>query len=89
MSTWHYLPVFVEHDGSHEYSMCEVYLDDAGLVDAWTESHQIAPSGRSADELRADLEQMLGDLSCWRPIEFASLEVGMRLKARASATPNG
>ncbi|MGW8483586.1 hypothetical protein ACWGJP_10630 [Microbacterium sp. NPDC055903] len=65
MSTWRYLPVFVERDGSPEYSRCEVYLDDAGLVEAWTESHQIAASGDSADELRADLEHMRDDLATW------------------------
>lgn len=78
MNTWHYLPVFVEREGDVEYSICEVYLDDDGCVTGWTENSSIAPSGASADELRADLGQMLNDVARWEPVRFADLTAGMR-----------
>lgn len=65
MSTWHYLAVFVERDESTEYSVCEVYLDDDGCIESWTESSSIAASGEGADELRADLSHMLNDIARW------------------------
>lgn len=80
MSTWHYLPVFIEHDGTAEYSVCEVYLDDGGLVTGWTESSTIAASGKSTEELRADLTHMLNDSARWEPVRLDDLAVGMRLK---------
>ncbi|QIM15539.1 hypothetical protein G7067_02520 [Leucobacter insecticola] len=79
MSTWHYLPVFVEDEAKVEYSICEVFLDDDGLLEAWTEICSIAASGESADELRSDLEYMLNDVACWAPVRFSDLTVGMRL----------
>lgn len=80
MSTWHYLPVFVERDESTEYSICEVYLDEDGCVVSWTESSSIAPSGETADELRADLMHMLNDVARWEPVRFSDLAVGLRLQ---------
>ena len=80
MSTWHYLPVFVERDGGIEYSICEVYLDDDGCVASWTECSSIAASGETADELRADLSHMLNDVARWEPVRFSDLAVGLRLQ---------
>lgn len=82
--TWHYLCVFREQQGEREYSFCEVYLDDDGLVDKWTESCAIAPSGFTPAELRIDLEHMLSDLQRWEPVEFSTLKRGMKLKAQGS-----
>lgn len=82
--TWHYLSVFSEQEGEREYSFCEVYLDDDGLVDTWTESRAIAPSGATPTELRDDLEHMLSDLRRWEPVEFSALKRGMKLKAPGS-----
>lgn len=79
--SWHYLPVFVGHEESREYSFCEVYLDDEGRVEAWTESHEIAPSGETPEELQADLQRMLDDLARWEPVEFSSLAAGMVLQS--------
>lgn len=77
---WHYLPVFVEHDGGIEYSICEVYLDADGCVEGWTVNNFIPPSGRNIDELRSDVEHMLNDITQWKPVRFSDLEVGMRLR---------
>lgn len=62
MITWHYLPVYVEHDGRIEFSICEVHLDDERLITAWTVDRAMAPSGESVEELRGDLECMLNDV---------------------------
>jgi len=80
MSAWHYLAVFVERDESTEYSVCEVYLDDDGCIESWTESSSIAASGEGVDELRADLSHMLNDVARWEPVRFSDLEVGLRLQ---------
>ncbi len=79
MSTWHYLPVLTEREGSVEYTLCEVYLDDEGCVESWTMNHSIAASGETPNQLRADLEFMLNDLARWKPVRFAELTVGMRI----------
>lgn len=84
MSTWHYLPIFVERDGSIEYSVCEVYLNDDGCVASWTEGSSIAASGESAEELRADLGHMLNDVSRWEPVRFSDLAGGMRVEPTGS-----
>jgi len=79
--TWHYQPVYVESDGERAYSLCEVYLDDDGLLDSWTASRNIAAHGTdSADALLADLERMIHDVRRWEPVEFDTLTVGMRFE---------
>jgi len=82
--TWHYLCVLVEQNGERDHSFCEVYLDEDGRVDAWTESRAIAPSGSTLAELQSDLEHMLSDLQRWEPGEFATLKRGMKLKAHGT-----
>lgn len=86
MSTWHYLPVFVEHEASVEYSICEVYLDDDGCIAGWTASSSIAPAGETAGELRADLDHMLNDITRWEPVRFSDLAVGMQPQPRDAET---
>lgn len=68
--TWHYLPVYGEHEGSREYSICEVYLDYDGRVANWTERRAIAPSGDTLEELQGDLQHMLNDVARWEPVEL-------------------
>lgn len=80
MSTWHYLPVFIEREGRSEYSICEVYLDDDGCVAGWTVNRSMAASGENVDELRADLGHMLNDVARWEPVRFSDLAVGLRLR---------
>lgn len=82
--TWLYLPVFVTLDESREYSFCEVYLDNEGRVKTWTESHEIAPSGETLEELQADLQHMLDDLARWEPVELSTLARGMVLRPSPS-----
>ena len=63
------------------YSVCEVYLDNKGRLEAWTENSAISPSGYSSDELVADLGYMLDDVSKWKPVAFESMNVGMGFEA--------
>ena len=82
---WRYQAVYVERkheegESTKEYSMCEVYLDKNGKLEAWTESKSIAPYGESIDELNNDIQLMLNDLSKWTAVAFDSLYVGMEFK---------
>jgi len=79
---WRYQAVYIERehkDGkiTKEYSMCEIYLDKKGKLEAWTESKSIAPYGESVEELNKDIQFMLNDLSKWTAVAFESLYVGM------------
>ena len=84
--TWHYLPVYVEHEGSREYSICEVYRDDKGRLTNWTERRAIAASGDTPRELQGDLQHMLNDLARWEPVRFSELAVGMQLQPTGAQT---
>ena len=78
--SWHYLPVYVEANGERAYSLCEVYLDDDGLLDSWTASREIAAHGTDPSKLAADLELMARDVRRWEPVAFDALSVGMRFE---------
>ena len=79
---WRYQVVYDKTiDGLNEdnfaYTICEVYLDDDGKLECWTEGKSIAPYGESIDELNSDLQMMQRDLATWKPVPFDSLSVGM------------
>jgi len=79
---WRYQAVYVERefgndDITKEYSICEVYLDKNGKLEAWTENASVAPHGESVNELTKDIHFMLSDLSKWEAVAFNSLYVGM------------
>lgn len=76
-TTWRYQPVWVDHNGLREYTLCEVYLGDDGALTAWTESPSITPSGYDLSELTADIEHMARDAAAWEPIAFTDLHLGM------------
>ena len=77
--TWRYQAVYIEnHNGNKEYSICEVYLDDDGKLDSWTESHRIHPFGsETLNELINDLQRMMDDANRWKPVPTNKLQVGM------------
>ena len=84
-SRWHYLPVYeenIDRDGvKHvDYSICEVYLDDSGLIDYWNAKPSLQRCGDSVEELVDRLELMLADTRKWEPVEYESLVSGMKLK---------
>ena len=60
-----------------EYSICEVYLDDAGKLDASTESPSMTPYGESLSELIGDLKMMLADAEKWKAVDFDNMQAGM------------
>jgi hypothetical protein len=74
---WRYQPVFSDDEVGRCYSLCECYFDQDGKLEAWTENSEIGPSGNSLDDLRGDLAHMLADAYKWKPVEFATLTVGM------------
>lgn len=78
---WRYQPVFIEAEDGLHFGMCEVQLDDKGLLEGWSET--IEPGGETAEELRECLAQMLADAKAWQPVDFDELEVGF-LFERAS-----
>ncbi|MBI1650124.1 hypothetical protein [Hyphomicrobium sulfonivorans] len=81
--SWHYLPVWVDHEHCVEFTLCEVYLDSEGRLKSWTEKPAMTPQGDDLDDLRAMLEQMLQDANRWEPVRHADLKVGMVLKKRS------
>ena len=75
---WRYQAVYVENkDNACEYSVCEVYLDANGRLEAWTESRRIAPLGETLDELLGDIRCMTEDISKWKPVPYNALRAGM------------
>ena len=83
--SWRYQIVYVEHsnddgDKSCVFSICEIYLDKYGKLEAWTENPQMKPYGETLDELIGDLQMMLDDAHKWEPVSFSSLKTGMTFK---------
>jgi hypothetical protein len=62
-------------------SLCEVYLDEDGALENWTENPAMTPSGASIGELSSDLTRMITDALSWKPVEFDKMEVGMVFEA--------
>lgn len=83
--TWRYQPVWTESVLGRSYSLCEVYCDESGRLDGWTESPAMTPRGKEVSELSADLAHMIVDTYRWEPVAFADLRVGMDFKRRITA----
>ena len=60
-----------------EFSVCEVYFDEEGILGGWTESPSMRPYGQTHSELIGDLEIMLADASKWKPVDFDKMHAGM------------
>ena len=87
--SWRYQPVtFIETIAGVDetvYQLCEVYLDDAGKLDKWTDPPGICPTGEeNLSSLTQDLTRMLVDAYCWAPVKFADLKPGMKFRRRAT-----
>jgi len=78
---WRYQAVYRKvGDGESErieYSICEVYLNDKGKLEASTESPTMTPYGESLSELIDDLKMMLADASKWKAVDFDNMQAGM------------
>jgi len=75
---WRYQAVYIDRDEeTREYSICEVYLDEDGKLEGWTENSSIAPYGTSYEELIGDLQIMMEDTRRWKAVPFDSMSVGM------------
>jgi len=81
--TWRYQAVWREHDGERAYSICEIYLDDDGRLDNWTQNPAIAPGGDSCEELQRDIGRMSEACRNWEPVAFEALQAGMTFKRRS------
>ena len=58
MTTWNYrVMTRALPDGVHTYAIHEVYYDDLGLVETWTEAPD-GPMGDTLAELRSDHRMM-------------------------------
>jgi hypothetical protein len=75
---WRYQPVFIETDDGPQFGVCEIHLDDKGLLEGWSEV--IEPAGDTIDALRESLAQMLADAKTWKPVDFAELETGFQFE---------
>ena len=75
---WRYQTVFKKTDEeTFKFSLCEVYLDDDGKLEYWTENAEMTPCGETYDELLGDTKYMFEDAKKWLPVEFDKMEVGM------------
>lgn len=74
--SWRYQPVFTEQDGERSYSLCEVYFDEAGKLETWTENEAIAPGGSTVEDLTGDIAHMMADAYSWKPVRFSDLKPG-------------
>jgi len=87
MSKWRYQPVItVDVFGGKTFSICEVYFDEQGRLNAWTEEAFIHALGDDLDELRRDLCLMLANAMKWEPVLLADMKVGMTFER---AAPHG
>ncbi len=76
--TWRYQPVWVSAaDDERQYTLIEVYIDDAGLLANWTNTAGMIPIGNSITHLTADLARMLMDANLYKPVALSALRVGM------------
>jgi hypothetical protein len=78
---WRYQPVWGEDRAGDAvqrwYSLCEVYFDETGRLEAWIEDPSIRPMGNDPADLRGDLARMLADAWKWKPVKSEDLKVGM------------
>jgi len=81
--TWRYQAVWREEMGERYYSICEVYLDDDGRLECWTQDPAIAPGGEDWEELQRAIGRMHEACSTWEPVAFESLQAGMTFKRRS------
>ena len=85
---WRYQAVYRKiGDGDSErveYSICEVYLDDAGKLEGSTESPSMTPYGESLSELIGDMKMMLVDAEKWKAVDFDKMQAGMSFELAES-----
>jgi hypothetical protein len=78
---WRYQPVFIETDDGAQYGACEVYFDDKGQLEAWSEI--VEPMGDTLESFRESLAAMLTDVKKWKPVAFSALEIGFPFELSA------
>lgn len=85
-----YQPVSTKSNDTFECSICEVYLDKNGKLEAWTESKEMSPYGwgysekEAFDEMLSGLQLMLNDVQKWKPVPFESLFIGMEFEPQVA-----
>ncbi len=82
--SWRYQPVWMKSAFSH-YILIEVFFDDDGKMDGWTEyeeNRRYEPSGETQEELIEDLELKLNAAKKWEAVEYDKIEVGMKFEER-------
>jgi hypothetical protein len=60
MSHWNHRIIHKYHEktDSHTYQIHEVYYDDVGIIEGWTES-AVGPFGETPSELREDIKYFI------------------------------
>lgn len=81
---WRYQPVYTEDEHGRNYSICEVYFDDAGKFERWTTNSAIEPNGEDMESLTADITRMLVDAYAWEPVRYQDIGPGCVFRARIS-----
>jgi hypothetical protein len=78
--SWHYLPVWTRPAQDRVLRLIEVYFDDDGCLNSWTDNpidHPQCPQGNSVPDMIGDLANMLRDAARWKPVTVEDLKVGM------------
>lgn len=78
---WRYQPVFEEQDGERSYYLCEVYFDDNGRFERWSDIGP-CPGGEDLEGLTGDLTRMLVDTYAWKAVRYSELQPGMAFEPR-------
>lgn len=78
---WRYQPVFEDQDGERSFYMCEVYFDDAGNFNRWSDMG-VSPGGEDLEDMTADMTRMLVDAYSWKPARFSELRPGYVFERR-------
>jgi hypothetical protein len=85
MTTWRYQAVSRSIGNETVFSFVEVYLDDDGQLETWTENAEIAPVGDTATDLIETLHKMESNARRWGVVEYSALSVGFAFEAKDGA----
>ena len=84
MTTWRYQPVFRGDGEERYYSLCEVFFDDGGKLDGWTDDPEMSAGGNDPADLAGTLSLMLLDALTWEAVRFSDLKAGMTFERKLS-----
>ena len=74
---WRYQAVYEDDAVGRQFSFCEVWIDENGQLEGWTEKAGMVPCGETLDDLTNDLVRMYVNACRWGAVAFSEMRVGM------------